>query len=113
MPHSQNFPAGTADGDLFRFMYEPAANGASSDKAPVVVRVLGASGGDGSLSSGAEDGDAAAAVPFHRVINNTIYGGETPTGTGQDDVSDGAGWFARPEPEDEVIVLFDAGSDLF
>ncbi len=23
-----------------------------------------------------------AAVPFHRVINNTVYGGETPTGTG-------------------------------
>ena len=28
------------------------------------------------------DGSDAASVPFHRVINNTVYGGSTPTGDG-------------------------------
>ena len=113
MPLYHNFPTGSAYEDSFRFMNAPAADGASSSTTPVVVRILGASGADMILSPSAEDGDAAAAVPFHRVINNTIFGGETPTGTGEYDVSDGAGWFVLPEPEDEVIVPFDTGPELF
>jgi hypothetical protein len=60
----------------------------------VVVRnnILTASGTAGILFSGDPNtGNVpAAAVPFGRIVNNTIYGGETPAGTGVQ-VTDNAG----------------------
>ena len=63
-----------------------------------------------------EDGAAEAAVPFHRVINNTIFGGETPSGDGVGDEIPVVVRFFGDSGADPILTdgaAFDTGPELF